>query len=218
MARVIAIGDVHGCDVALETLLDVIDPEPDDLIITLGDLVDRGPATARCLDLVLELRERCHHIGILGNHEEMMLSVVVDGQPPSRWLQFGGIATLDSYGFSGDIGVVPQAHIDLMEDFFAWFETDTHFFAHANYDPQLALDQQTPELLRWKSLEEYLPGPHRNGKIAVVGHTADRTGEVFSLKHLSCIDTFCYGGKWLTALDTTTGTIWQTNQIGEVRE
>ncbi len=63
-----------------------------------------------------------------------------------------------------------------------------------------------------------LTGPHKSGKVAIVGHTADRTGEVFNLKHLVCIDTFCYGGKWLTAIDVTTGKIWQTNQIGELRE
>jgi serine/threonine protein phosphatase 1 len=218
MSRVIAIGDVHGCDVALETLLETIDPQPEDLIITLGDIVDRGPNSRRCIDLLIDLRERCQYIGILGNHEEMMLSVVVDGQPPNRWLQFGGIATLDSYDFAGDIGVVPQEHIEFIEDFFAYFETDTHFFLHANYDPKLPLDQQTPAMLRWKSLEEYLPAPHRSGKVAIMGHTADRTGEVFNLKHLVCIDTFCHGGKWLTAIDATTGKTWQTNQIGEVRE
>ncbi len=74
MSRVIAIGDIHGCDVALETLLDAIDPRPEDLIITLGDIVDRGPNSRRSLDLLIDLRDRCQYIGILGNHEEMMLS------------------------------------------------------------------------------------------------------------------------------------------------
>ncbi len=40
--RTIAIGDVHGCSRALETLLATIGPRPDDVIVTLGDY--RNPA------------------------------------------------------------------------------------------------------------------------------------------------------------------------------
>ncbi len=41
--RTIAIGDVHGCSKALRALIDAIQPEPGDEIVTLGDYVDRGP-------------------------------------------------------------------------------------------------------------------------------------------------------------------------------
>lgn len=218
MPRTIAIGDIHGCDVALETLLEAIAPEPEDVIITLGDIVDRGPNSRRCIEILLELRTHCNYLGILGNHEEMMLNVLREGQPPNRWLQFGGIATLDSYGFCGDIGVIPNDHIEFIEDFLPYHEIESHFFLHANYEPKKPLNLQSPAMLRWKSLEEYLPGPHMNGKVAILGHTAERSGEVFTIKHLVCIDTFCHGGKWLTAIEPTIGKVWQANQIGEIRE
>ncbi len=41
-ARKIAIGDILGCSTALAALVQAIDPQPDDTIITLGDYVDRG--------------------------------------------------------------------------------------------------------------------------------------------------------------------------------
>jgi serine/threonine protein phosphatase 1 len=41
--RTIAIGDIHGCSRAFATLLAVIEPMPDDVIVTLGDYVNRGP-------------------------------------------------------------------------------------------------------------------------------------------------------------------------------
>ena len=41
--RTVAVGDVHGCRRALETLLAAVSPRPDDLVVTVGDYVDRGP-------------------------------------------------------------------------------------------------------------------------------------------------------------------------------
>jgi serine/threonine protein phosphatase 1 len=53
---------------------------------------------------------------------------------------------------------------------------------------------------------------------AIVGHTPQRTGEILDAGHLICIDTFCYGGGWLTALDTTSGQVWQTTNRGDLRD
>jgi serine/threonine protein phosphatase 1 len=54
-------------------------------------------------------------------------------------------------------------------------------------------------------------------KIGVVGHTPQVNGEILDLGHLLCIDTYCYGGGWLTALDITSGNYWQANNVGELR-
>ena len=42
-ARIIAIGDVHGCSRALAALVGAIAPTPEDLLVVLGDYIDRGP-------------------------------------------------------------------------------------------------------------------------------------------------------------------------------
>ncbi len=217
MPRTIAIGDIHGCDMALEAILNAIAPAPEDFIITLGDVVDRGPNTRRTIDLLIELSQRCRYLGILGNHEEMMLRVVIDREPPHSWLRHGGVEALDSYGYCGNLDVIPEAHLNLLKNFHPYYEGEKHFFVHANYDPKKPLEQQNVEMLRWKKLDDYMPGPHFSGKAAVLGHTEDSTGEVFILKHLTCIDTCCYGGQWLTALDVTTGQLWQANQEGRLR-
>jgi serine/threonine protein phosphatase 1 len=218
MPRTIAIGDIHGCDTALRALIESIAPQQEDLIITLGDVVDRGPNTRGVIDLLLSLPDRCRYIGVMGNHEEMMLRVVCDGHAPQNWLQYGGVATLDSYHFGGDLKVIPREHLDLLQGFLSYYETESHFFVHANYDPHKSLDQQSNSMLRWRRLDEHLPGPHKSGKVAVLGHTADHTGEVFSLKHLICIDTYCHGGGWLTAMEVGTGQLWQANEEGRLRQ
>lgn len=48
--RILAIGDLHGCSTALAALLQAIDPQPDDTIITLGDYIDRGLDSKGVLD------------------------------------------------------------------------------------------------------------------------------------------------------------------------
>ena len=59
--------------------------------------------------------------------------------------------------------------------------------------------------------------PDYSGKIAVVGHTPQRDGKILDLGYLKCIDTFCVGGGWLTALDTDTGQFWQATAEGQLR-
>ena len=39
----IAIGDIHGCLDALNALIDVVEPGPEDTVVALGDYIDRGP-------------------------------------------------------------------------------------------------------------------------------------------------------------------------------
>lgn len=215
-SRIIAIGDIHGCATALRTLIETIQPRSEDTIISLGDMVDRGPDSKSAIDQLLELRERCNFVLIKGNHEDMMLDVV-NGQSPQEWLKHGGVSTLDSYGFTGDLSVITQSHLELMQKALPYFETDEHFFTHGNYEPQKPLAEQDGMVLRWRSLIESTPTRHMSGKKAVVGHTPDKSGEIFDIGHLICIDTYCYGGGWLTAADVANGTVWQANDEGELR-
>lgn len=215
--RLIAIGDIHGCLAALDAILNALAPQPNDTIVTLGDYVDRGSHSKGVVDRLIELGRHCHLKPLLGNHEEMMLDVVRDNQPPFRWLQFGGVETLDSYGFCGDMAVIPASHHEFFDSLLPFYETQEVFFVHANYNPRLPLDRQTPHALRWQKLTEVVPGPHVSGKLAVVGHTHDRGGEIFNVRHLICLDTFCYGGGWLTAMEFPSGRLWQADIEGRMR-
>ncbi len=215
--RLIAIGDIHGCAVALDRLLEAIAPTPEDIVVTLGDYVDRGPDSRAVIDILIDLGRRTRLVGLLGNHEEMMLEVVRGGQPHHNWLRYGGVETLDSYGFDGDLDFLPPEHDAFFDSLGDYFESGDYFFTHAAYDPDLPLDQQPSDLLRWYSLTEGLPAAHRSGKTAVVGHTANRDGEILDVGHLLCIDTYCYGGGWLTAVDLERRQYWQVSEDGRIR-
>ena len=72
--RTIIIGDLHGCHDEAQKLLKECSTRAEDHVIFLGDLVDRGPDSAACVELALH-RERVQGkpACILGNHEEKHL-------------------------------------------------------------------------------------------------------------------------------------------------
>src|SRR5580704_11284012 len=78
--RILAIGDIHGCSGALDVLLKAVQPQPDDLLITLGDYVDRGPDSAGVVQRLLQLRETRRVVSLRGNHELMMLAARRDAK------------------------------------------------------------------------------------------------------------------------------------------
>lgn len=99
--RLLAIGDIHGCHIAFDTLLEHLSILPTDTVVVLGDVIDRGPGTRQVIDRLLELRQQCRLVFLMGNHEEMFLgSLAVEGVRES-WLGFGGWETLQSYGECG---------------------------------------------------------------------------------------------------------------------
>jgi len=75
MKRTIIIGDVHGCYEELMELLEKCKVTPQDDVLLLGDVVDRGPDSGKCMDFVIR-RERLQGspASILGNHEEKHLA------------------------------------------------------------------------------------------------------------------------------------------------
>jgi len=210
--RIIAIGDIHGCSTALASLLSAIAPLPDDVIVPLGDFIDRGIDSKGVVDQLIDLQRQCRLIPILGNHEEMMMAARQSRPKLTEWMEFGGIATLDSYGDRG-LKNVPETHWSFLASCRSFFETDSHVFLHANYKPDLPFQRLDSNTLRWLSLSDYLPDrPHCSGKKVIVGHTPQP--EILNLGYLICIDTGCCDARWLTALDVGSGEVWQVDERG----
>lgn len=215
--RLIAIGDIHGCDRALRGLIAAIAPDPDDTLVLLGDYVDRGPDSKAVLDVLVQLARRTRVVAIMGNHEEMMLNVLSGELDHNVWLKHGGLSTLDSYGFNGDRDFVPPEHREFFDSMVDYYEEDGFFFTHASYDPLLPLNEQPVHDLRWHSLRDGVPGPHFSGQTAIVGHTANLDALCIDMGHLICIDTNCYGGGLLTALDVRRRAVWQVDIQGHLQ-
>lgn len=214
-ARTFAIGDIHGCSLALAALVDVIQPNQDDLVVLLGDYVDRGPDSRGVIEQIFHLRDQTNLVALSGNHELMMLAACGSRATLGDWLLCGGDATLASYG--GSLDQVPAEHLDFLRSCQPYFETKTHIFVHANYVADTPLCEQSDYFLFWEHITRSFPGPHRSGKVAILGHTPQAGGAVLDAGHVICIDTYCCGDGWLTAMELGSKQIWQANKAGILR-
>lgn len=220
-ARILAIGDVHGCSRALDALLLAVAPTADDVVVTLGDYVDRGPDSAGVIDRLIRLATTCHLVPLRGNHEEMMMDARRSPELLSLWQACGGKTALASYGSGGgdapSLASVPDAHWAFLDRACRdLYQTVDHFFVHGGVDTALPLDQQSPHVLRWEKFPP--PRPHVSGKTMICGHTPQKSGTAGSLPHAICLDTGAGYGGWLTCLNVGSGHVWQSNERGEIRE
>ena len=243
--RLWVIGDIHGYSLALSRLLERIDPGKDDTIVTLGDYIDRGPDSAGVLAALLELEKTCRLAALRGNHEDILLEVLRQEERPSEssqssarkgflhffrqnkerprftledWLSYGGRQTLSSYDiFERKVSLLPKEHLDFIRRTRLYFETERYIFTHAAYVPELPLSDQPKDALLFYKLQLGIPAEHCSSRRAYVGHSAQHTGEILDAGHLVCLDTYLYGGGWLTAMEPDTGKILQVDSSGRFR-
>ena len=220
MTRHLAIGDIHGCFNALRSLIDLVGITSNNTVITLGDYVNRGPNSCAVLDWLIRHPGVGRLIPLRGNHEIMMLNARNDDDSYRKWIAVGGKATLKSYSpFETDDGTlsdVPDAHWDFLENHLVpTFETEHHFFVHANAYPDLPIADQPDFMLYWEQFED--PPMHASGKVMVCGHKSQKSGLPMTNGSAICIDTWAFGRGWLTCLHVESGMLWQANEAGQTR-
>lgn len=130
----VAIGDLHGCALTLEVLLDRLELRDDDHLVFVGDYIDRGPDSKGVIDRLLELRQRFQCTFLRGNHEALFLGYLDQGEF-DIWSYNGGTTTLDSYAVQGQGFVIPPEHIRFVRETGMYLETDEFLFVHAGLKP-----------------------------------------------------------------------------------
>ncbi len=101
--NIFAIGDIHGCLSQLTTLHkkilthDKFDVKKD-LLIYLGDYIDRGNNTKGVIDQILKLKNnKIKTINLMGNHDEFMIDFLFNNKNNIKnWLNFGLYRTIRS--------------------------------------------------------------------------------------------------------------------------
>jgi len=212
-----AIGDIHGCHVALKTLLVELNPRAEDLLICLGDYIDRGSDSRGVVETLLQLKSTHNLIHLIGNHEVFLGKALSSDSDREFFLGdlVGGTPTLHSYGKS--LTDIPKEHLQfLLEDSRLYYETDTHIFVHGGLLPDKPLSEQSIETLTFTRFP--LDTPHYSGKTMVCGHTIQGEFPKKSGTHGICIDTGAGKGGWVTVLEVETGICHQANEEGEYRK
>lgn len=217
--RLFAIGDIHGCSIALDTILSAISLLPGDRLITLGDYINKGPDSRGVLRRLERLYDQGWLIPLKGNHELKLLEAGAAGSAVVNGRILVDPYTLSSYGQGfrpGHLSDIPESHWRFVKDnCLDWWEAAEHFFVHATALPDRPLAQQPEHTLFWSKFDK--PSPHMSGKVMVCGHTRQVNGRPANIGHGICIDTWACGRGWLTCLEVNSGKVWQTNQQGLVR-
>jgi serine/threonine protein phosphatase 1 len=210
--RILAIGDIHGCNGLLKRLLGRIRIDPlADTLIFIGDYLDRGPEVRGVIDTLLDLKETCANLICLrGNHESMFINYYLDGRDEELFLNNGGQSTLDSYGISLDEARTgkgfPENHLRFLTSLPLVHETDDYFFVHAGLRPGIALADQSSEDMLWIR-HEFIDTGWDFGRTVVFGHTS--LSKPLLEKNKIGIDTGAvYGGR-LTCIELPSRRITQ---------
>ncbi len=195
----IAIGDIHGNLAALLELLGQLRHEVggEDVVVFLGDYIDRGPDSKSCVDAILAFRREspAEVTCLRGNHEDWLLRTQQDYACHSWLLGMEGLDTVRSYSpeaeraLRGDVkeaglrlyvgryelaydqffDVLPESHRAFFAELVLFFESPDCICTHAGLNPRVSeLADQTPESLVWGN--GAFPAEYRGETAVVYGH------------------------------------------------
>ena len=234
--RVYAVGDVHGRDDLLAELLGRIEADQaarggaETVIVFLGDLIDRGPASAAVVERLRTFApEWAKTVFLAGNHEEVLLRLLDgDDRLIADWLRFGGTECCASYGLDAAVlrrmgtrrageairAAVPKPHVDFLRGFDDTLRIGDYLFVHAGIRPGLPLTSQAQSDLRWIR-QPFLSDRSDHGFIVVHGHTisegideaANRVGIDTGAYRSGVLTAFCADGSQRWFIQTGEETI-----------
>lgn len=215
---VYVIGDIHGCIEKLSDLLAKIDddiasnPGTSGRVIFVGDYIDRGEDSATVLRFLADVTRAYPDrlIGLMGNHERMMLDFLADPTTRGpRWMRAGAGETLRSHGVAtADLENSPEydafpaaAHSlrrTLPKDTIKWLEglplswsSGNLWVVHAGADPSYDMEDQSARVLLWGH-PEFDSGPRDDDLWIAHGHT--EMDLPIAIDGRICVDT----GAWRT--------------------
>ncbi|MBU2055051.1 MAG: serine/threonine protein phosphatase [Proteobacteria bacterium] len=210
--RLLAIGDIHGCNHKLQRLLARIDLDPNaDKLVFIGDFIDRGPDVRGVIETIIDLKETCKNmICLRGNHEDMFLNYYREGRDEELFFANGGGITLSSYGLTlADARAgrgFPENHLRFIASLPLSYETEAYFFVHAGLRPGIPVARQSTEDLLWIR-HEFIDSEYDFSKTVVFGHTA--LHEPLLEKNKIGIDTGAVYGGCLTCIELPSRKIHQ---------
>ncbi|MGM0407459.1 MAG: metallophosphoesterase [Bacteroidota bacterium] len=216
--RKFVIGDIHShYDEMIELFGKVKFNYDTDTLISLGDLVDRGPKPIEVIETLMKIKKFIH---ILGNHDEWCYQYLLNNNQPIEWISQGGQSTLNAYKSDHEFQV---RHIPFFEKAKLYYiDNENRLFVHGGFNHRIPFNLQldNKELLIWdRSLvltaieyEQYNQTFPEFSEI-FVGHTPtqfikENIPKKFS--NLWMLDTGVYISGKLTIMNIETKEYWQS--------
>lgn len=215
--RLYAIGDIHGRLDLLERAIAAISRDVEErgsgaLTVTVGDYIDRGPASRGVIERLAANPFPTPYVALKGNHEALLDTFLVDPTAGEHWRRLGGLETLHSYGVPvGELMVgknfaqaaerlqaaLPARHMQFLQSLKTSHVHGKYFLCHAGVRPGVSLERQNDDDLLWIR-DEFLTSGMDFGKIVVHGHTPMAVPQV--LPNRINIDTGAFATGQLTCV------------------
>jgi serine/threonine protein phosphatase 1 len=195
-----AIGDVHGrLDLLRQLEAKIFALEANThgpkLIVQLGDMIDRGPHSAQVIDHMLSRPpEGWCRLALAGNHETALCDAMASSTIFERWLGFGGMETLGSYGIGqreiqsalgnsrriADLvqASFPPEHIKFLSALPLSISVGRAVFMHAGGRPGVPLGEQEEKDILWYTGKR--DDTRSDGALVVHGHEIVPEPEIHS--------------------------------------
>ena len=217
--RKFVIGDIHSHYDEMMELFEIVNFDFDnDILVSLGDLVDRGPNPIEVIETLIKIKNFIH---ILGNHDEWCYQYLVNKNQPPEWISQGGKSTLNAYQSNLEY---QASHISFFEKARLYYIDDANrLFVHGGFNHRIPFNLQlnNKELLIWdRSLvltameyEQYNQTFNEFSEI-FVGHTPTQfIKESYPTKfsNLWMLDTGVYISGKLSIMNIETKEFWQSN-------
>lgn len=191
MSRRIIFGDIHGCYLEWQDLLSKLEISPDDQLISVGDIVCKGPSTTQALDMAMNMPNlQC----IVGNHELALLL---------KWKSNDLNHLTKEYQRSAikEMGNNLEKYMCFMDTWPFYLDLPDCLIVHAGIQPNKPLHEQDPfDLTHIRHLKNRIPWyeHYKQPKLIVHGHWA-RQGLVIR-NNVVGLDSGCVYGRTLSAL------------------
>lgn len=214
--NIYAVGDIHGClNQLIQLNKKIISQENfkknDDIIIYLGDYIDRGLKSKQVIDELLKIETQGFKTYfLLGNHEAILSDFLFKKKNNIKiWLDYGADQTFRSYGIElveyikdgfddyiidklrdAFLKKLSSEHKNFFKNLKVKFEKGNYLFVHAGIDPRKSLLEQTTKDYLWSRSEIFFDKSFKAEKIIVHGHTPEENivNNLFRIN----IDTGCY--------------------------
>jgi len=200
--KIYVVGDIHGSIDMLKRLMDIIPWRMDkDLLIFLGDYIDRGDHGKEVVDYMITLKRGSEYVRcLLGNHDAMFLDYL-NGKSIDQFIDNGGDTTLLSYGINNPeegYDLVPKEHVRFFKSLEPYIELENYYFVHAGFRPGIKIKEQKLQDMLWIR-QEFIDSKYDFGKKVIFGHTP--LDEPLIRKNKIGIDTGAVYGDKLTCLE-----------------